>query len=170
MNTISLLPERGIFVPTSMIFHPQLPAAALVTWIQLRCLAWRSWNTPPFSLSELASLTGIHPDRFQRHLSQLQSISALSIHITGNGKYIVSFPEEPLIQEENDVKTQNPAISIISDSEHRQTSDQSSYFPDQIMGYISYSDEREESSNVEHSVNGEALKVEAESCFLNAHY
>ena len=170
MNPTSLLPERGIFVPKSMIFHPQLPAAMLVTWIRLRCLAWKGWHTPAFSIPELASLIGIHPARFQRHLSQLQTISALSIHITGGGKLILYFPEQPFVREENDVKTHHLAPSTHSTSEHPESPDQSSYFPDQILGYISYPKEQEQSSNPEHSQNGEAVKLEVESCFLSAHY
>jgi hypothetical protein len=170
MNTTSLLPERGIFVPVSMIFQSELPAAVLLTWIQLRCLAWKGWHTPAFSIPELASLTGIHPARFQRHLSQLQTISALSIHITSDGKLILAFPEEPLVREQNEVKNQNPVTSIHPNSEYPEMPDQSSYFPDQILGYISYPKEQEQSSNPKYSQNGEAVKLEVESCFLNAHY
>lgn len=170
MNTTSLLPERGVFVPASMIFHPELPAAVLVTWIQLRCLAWKGWHTSALSLPELASLTGIHPARLQKHLSHLQNISALSIHSTGDGKLILSFPEELPIREENEVKTQHPAISTHTNSEHPERPDQSSYFPDQILGYISYPEEQQQNSNPEHSPNGEAVRLEAESCFLDVQY
>ena len=93
----TLLPERGIFVPIQMIFNTQLPSAVLVTWIQLRCLAWKGWVTPPLSLDELASLVGIHPARLNRHLSQLQGISALTYRSAGNGKLILSFPAEPSV-------------------------------------------------------------------------
>ena len=97
----SLLPARGIFVPTQMVFNTQLPSVVVVTWIQLRCLAWSGWNTPPFSLPELASLIGIHPARLQRHLSQLQDISALACRSAGDGKLILSFPEEPIVETEH---------------------------------------------------------------------
>ena len=153
-----------------MIFHSQLPAAVLVTWIQLRCLAWKGWHTPALSIPELASLTGIHPARFQRHLSQLQSISALSIHITGDGKFILSFPEESFVREQNEVKNQNPVTSFLPNSAHTEMPDQSSYFPDQILGYLSYPEEQEQSTIPEHSLNGDAVRVEAETWYLDAQY
>ncbi len=94
-----------------MIFDPQLPAAVLVTWIQLRSLAWAGWATPPLSISELASLAGIHSARLNRHLSQLQDISALTCRNAGNGKIVVTFPEEPTVLPENQAEAQNHSSS-----------------------------------------------------------
>lgn len=133
-----LLPPRGIFVPTCMIFNQQLPAAVLVTWIQLRSLAWSGWVTPPLSLPELASLTGIHPARLNRHLSQLHDISALSWSTSGNGKIILSFPEEPSTQSENHLQAQNHMESQSLTSTDQGAPDHPSYFPHQIMGYLSF--------------------------------
>ncbi len=155
----SLLPARGIFVPTQMIFNTQLPSAVLVTWIQLRCLAWRGWNTPPFSLPELASLIGIHPARLNRHLSQLQDLSALTCRSTGNGKIILSFPVEPDATTENQTKaTEIPdfANPYFHDQE---SPDRSSYIPDRIMGYLSY---REDQDGFDVTNDLEQLLVERE--------
>ena len=102
-----LLPPRGIFIPTHMIFNTQFPPAVLVTWIKLRCLAWKGWITPPLSIPELASLIGIHPTRLHKHLSQLLEISALSCRTTQGGKLILSFTEE------HSLANRNPGTSIM---------------------------------------------------------
>ena len=141
MISQSLLPPRGIFVPTRMIFNQQLPAAVLVTWIQLRCLAWSGWNTPPLSIPELASLTGIHPARLNRHLSQLEEISSLSCRTVVNGKIIISFPEEPTVIPESHVEDRNHAESTLPSSEQHASPDPPSYFPRQILGYLSFPEE-----------------------------
>jgi len=43
-----------------MIYHPQLPPAVILTWIQLRGLAWGGTVTPPLRMQELAALTAKH--------------------------------------------------------------------------------------------------------------
>ena len=139
----SLLPPRGIFVPTQMIFNTQLPTAVLVTWIQLRCLAWRGWSTPPFSLPELASLIGIHPARLQRHLAELQDISTLVCRSAEDGKLILSFPEEPPAETKHQTATTHIPESVSLNSHTRTSSETTSYFPDRILGYISYQEEQE---------------------------
>ncbi len=141
MNSPSLLPPRGIFVPTRMIFNQQLPAAVLVTWIQLRCLAWMGWTTPPLSLPELASLTGIHPARLNRHLSQLADISALTCRSAVNGKIIISFPEEPTTISEKPMQPQNHTDSQFHTAEDQGVPDPPSYFPHQIMGYLTFQED-----------------------------
>jgi hypothetical protein len=130
-----------------MIFHPQLPSAVLVTWIQLRCLAWDGWVTPPLSIPELASLIGIHPARLNRHLSQLQGISALSWRAVGHGKIIVAFPEEPFVVPENQTENRNHAGSTFLSSEDQESPP--SYFPPQILGYLSIKENQEVSSDID---------------------
>jgi hypothetical protein len=139
----SLLPPRGIFVPTRMIFNTQLPSAVLVTWIQLRCLAWRGWVTPPLSIPELASLIGIHPARLNRHLAQLQDISALVCRSTRNGKLILSFPEEPITKIENQAAVPDRSESATLISRTQESPDPSSYFPARILGYLSYQEDQD---------------------------
>ncbi len=141
--THSLLPPRGIFVPTQMIFNTQIPSAVLVTWIQLRSLAWSGWVTPPLSVPELASIIGIHPARLQRHLAQLQDISALVSRSTGNGKLILSFPEEQIMNRENQATTPDLQVSDIAilNSRDRESSAIPSYFPARILGYLSYQED-----------------------------
>jgi hypothetical protein len=144
-----LLPPHGIFIPTHMIFNTQLPSAVLVTWIQLRCLAWGGWYTPPMSISKLASLIGIHPARLYRHLSHLQEISALSWRMTKDGKLILAFPEEPSFMTENQTSAAILPGSPIPYSQDQETLATPSYFPPQILGYLCYQDEQEVLLNCE---------------------
>jgi hypothetical protein len=139
--TLATLPSRGIYVPTHLIFHPDLPPAVLRTWMQLRCLAWTGWTTPPMTVSELAAHLGIHTSRLYRHLAQLKDNSALSWHITTQGKFIISFPEEPAISRENGTDTRKPAGSAIPTAKDQETPATPSYFPDRILGYLSYQDD-----------------------------
>jgi hypothetical protein len=140
--THSLLPPRGIFVPTKMIFNGQLPSAVLVTWIQLRCLAWRGWVTPPLSIPELASLIGIHPARLNRHLAQLQDLSALACRNTRSGKLILSFPEEPSAKPENQAAALDRPDSANLNSHPLESPDPATYFPTKILGYLSYQEDQ----------------------------
>jgi hypothetical protein len=126
-----------------MIFNPQLPPAVLVTWIQLRSLAWAGWVTPPLSISKLAALIAIHPTRLTKHLSQLQGISALVCHTSGHGNIIVAFPEEPTVIQENHAEYRNHAGSTYLSSENQESLDPPSYFPPQILGYLSINEDQE---------------------------
>ena len=134
---------RGVFVPTHLIFHPELPSAVLVTWIQLRSLAWDSWTTPPMSLPELAAHIGIHHSRLNKHLAQLKDISALSWRNTDYGKIIISFPEEPTAMPENQLEAQNNVGSTIGNTSDRETPIPHSFFPQKILGYLSFEDDEE---------------------------
>jgi hypothetical protein len=141
--TQSLLPTRGIFVPNRMIFNTQLPSAVLVTWIQLRCLVWRGWVTPPFSLPQLASIIGIHPARLQRHLAQLQDESALVCQSARDGKLILSFPEDPTTNTGDQAATQDLRGTAVFNSITRGSPEPASYFPARILGYLSYEEDQD---------------------------
>ena len=149
--TRPLLAPRGIFVPTHIIFHSQLPASMRVTWIQLRCLAWDGWSTPPLTLPELASLIGLHPTRLYRHLSQLKRITALSWRTENNGKLIVSFPGEPPAtpQEQVDIAA-SPAVTS-PDTGHSSLPVLDSYFPRRILGYLSFEADQDTYTNLDPS-------------------
>ncbi len=144
MLTSSPLPPRGVFVPTAMLFHSQLPSAVLLTWIQLRALAWQGWSTPPLSLAEFASLLAIHPARLSRHLDQLQSLSALSVHPNGAEKLVLSFPEEPFVEPgPPNVRSYDPTTPV-STAREDAAPEPTSYFPRQILGYITYDEDVEQ--------------------------
>ena len=163
-----LLPPRGIFIPTQMIFHSQLSSAVILTWIRLRCLAWDGWSAPPLSIPELASLLGIHPARLSRHLFHLQEISSLSWQTTVNGKIILSFPEEPTIMAENHVNTQIHTSSTMISSMDREVPGSHSYFPHQIMGYLTNQDDQEEVLDINDSEDAKYTRNEVENCYASA--
>jgi hypothetical protein len=139
----SPLPPRGVFVPTSMLFHSQLPSAVLLTWIQLRALAWKGWSTPPLSLPELASLLGIHPSRLEKHLAHLQSAFALSLRTNASGKLVISFPEQPGSKPAPSASPLELVAAQLPATPTPDTSQSTSYFPHQILGYITYPGEEE---------------------------
>jgi hypothetical protein len=141
--TPSSLPPRGVFVPTSMIFDQQLPSSVLVTWIQLRCLAWKGWATPAFSLAEFASLIGIHPSRLEKHLDYLERALAMSLHPSGNGKFAICFPEQPGAASDAPMQSAHRPDVPIPMTLERQTSEPASYFPRQILGYLTITDDRQ---------------------------
>jgi hypothetical protein len=126
-----------------MIFNTQLPPAVLVTWIQLRCLAWGGWVTPTLSISELASLIGIHPARLHRHLYQLKDISALSWHSTGQGTMTISFTGEPPDQPGHQPGPTNLRNTRMHNSKNTELPAPSSYFPPRILGYLSFQEDEE---------------------------
>ena len=89
------LPPRGVFVSSRMIYHPQLPPAVILTWIQLRGLAWGGTVTPPLSMQELADLTGKCQATIYSHLELLRQMRRLSWSSAGNASIIVSFAKAP---------------------------------------------------------------------------
>jgi len=159
------LPPRGIFVPTALIFHPELPSVVLVTWIQLRCLAWDGWATPALSLPEIAAQIGVHPARLNKHMAQLQSIAALTWHTVNDGKIILSFPEEPTFKTENHIDAQSYAGTTMPSPEIHGIHVLASYFPPKIMGYLSFDDDEEIDLNVDENIGnkGEANARQARS-------
>jgi len=162
MTIRSLLPPRGVFVPTDMIFHSQLPSAVLVTWIQLRCLASDGLVTPPFSISELAALIGIHPARLHRHLSQLEDISALSWHTEKNGKLIITFPQESFHAPNPPVETPAVSIHTILHTLNTSSATYASYFPARILGYLSYDEDEYELLSPSEPAGGKDRQVKIE--------
>ncbi len=132
----------GVYVPTHLIFHPELPASVLVTWIQLRSLTIDGRVTPPATLPELAARLGIHPSRLNRHMAYLQDLDALSSHEVGGGKIALSFPDQPSILPNQPTSVQaekNPPLRVIQNPD----SSSASYFPSRILGYLSFDDDKD---------------------------
>lgn len=120
------------------------------------------------SIPELASLLGIHPARFSKHLSTLQDISALSWRTKKSGKVVLSFPVEPIAIAENLVDTQNPTGSAMLSSMEREVPGPQSYFPQQIMGYLTNQDDPDEFLQINDPVDSDYLKKIVERCFINS--
>ena len=156
-----LTSSHGVYVPGLLIFHPDLSAAALLTWVRLRSLAWYGWETPPITLPELAAQLGLHPGRLARHLAQLNDIGALAMRDAGHKKVILSFPEEPILLP---IPYQN-ADSYTSPTHPNLPRDNNvapaSYFPSRILGYLSYDDEQDP-LYIEHD-RGQLESIEAET-------
>jgi len=142
--TRPLLPPRGIFIPTRMIFNPQLAPVVLVTWIQLRCLAWDGWVTPSLSMQELTRITGKSQATLYGHMSLLRSMSALRWRSTRQGRITISFPDEPSDKPENQPGSPNFPIPKILNSTNSESPDPLSYFPPRILGYLSYQEVRKD--------------------------
>jgi hypothetical protein len=93
-----ILPPRGFFIPTHMIFKSQMPPAVFLTWLQLRSLTWCGPDIPPFSVQAWVDLTGISRCTFLRHLKYLQDLDALHWHSSGYGRIRIKFnnPGRPI--------------------------------------------------------------------------
>jgi hypothetical protein len=95
------------------------------------------------SLPKLASLIGIHTARLQRHLAQLQDLSALVCRNAGDGKLILSFPEEPTPKSKNQAASTDLSYAAMHNTRDQETPASASYFPTRILGYLSYQDDEE---------------------------
>jgi hypothetical protein len=172
--TQPLLPPRGIFIPTHMIFNPQLPPSVLFTWIQLRCLAWGGWVTPSLSMRELTKIIGKSQATLYRHMSLLRYMDALCWRSTGKGTIKFSFPEEPLGKPKYQSGPPNLPDSKVLNSINPELPDPPSYFPAQILGYLTFQEDEERFSNVEQEskklddVSEEEMDCEGERGFLNS--
>jgi hypothetical protein len=87
----SLIPPRGVYVSSQVVYHPDMPAHLKETLIQLIGLAWGSPtdNTPPITYKELANLTGKSEFSLYGHIENLRSqFNALSLHQAHRGYYV----------------------------------------------------------------------------------
>jgi hypothetical protein len=89
-----LLPPRGVFIPTIMIYHRELPSSVVHTWIQLRGLAWDREETPQLSMQQLSDLTGKAQSTLYGHMALLRSWGALRMRPSVKGTFIVAFPAD----------------------------------------------------------------------------
>lgn len=92
-----LKPPRGAFIPTSVLFHPDLTPSLRDTLVQLLALAWRSGGraTPPMSLEMLSQVTGKPVGTLRGHLTALRThFSALRLQSAGDGTHQVIFAED----------------------------------------------------------------------------
>jgi len=91
-----ILPPRGAFIATRVIFHPAMPANLKDTLIMLIALAWSSHThtTPPLTLSQMAKLTGKPERRLFFHIAVLRDqYAALRLQSTGNGIFVVALAD-----------------------------------------------------------------------------
>jgi len=92
----SLLPPRGVFLPTWLIFDRELPAFLRDTLAQLMALGWASpgHELPPVSYDQLADLMGKSVSTIYSHFAVLRAYhTALRLRGAGNGLIIVTLAE-----------------------------------------------------------------------------
>ena len=88
----SLLPPRGVYVPTIMVYNRDLSSTVIHTWIQLRGLAWGRFETPQLSIPQLSELTGKSRSTIFGHMALLRHWGALRWRSSDQGTLIVTFP------------------------------------------------------------------------------
>jgi len=115
----SLLPPRGIFVPSRLIYARNLPPAILQTWVQLRGLAWGAYETPSLSFNQLFEITGKSQSSLYGHLTFLRNWGALRWRPSGTGIFIVSFdpaisplyPPDANFQDSRNLESADPSLA-----------------------------------------------------------
>ena len=91
-----ILPPRGAFIATRVIFHPAMPANLKDTLIMLIALAWSSptHSTPPLTYPQLAKLTGKPIRRILCHITILRNTyAALRLQSAGNGVFVIALAD-----------------------------------------------------------------------------
>jgi len=89
-----LLPPRGIFVATDILFTPDIWKPARDTLIQLMALAWSSADhcTPTLSLAHLEQLTGKKARTLRQHLAYLSTYQdVVRVQSLGRDSFTLSF-------------------------------------------------------------------------------
>jgi hypothetical protein len=87
--TRPLIPPRGVFVPSKIIFDLELLAPVRDTAVQIIALAWGKNETPPVSFQELATLTGKSIPTLYVHMGVLRDKGALRWRTSGTATIIV---------------------------------------------------------------------------------
>ena len=93
---VSLVPSRGVFVPTRLIFARELPPVIRDTLVQLMALAWSnaSHELPPVSYTQLSGLMGKSVTTLHGHFAILRTYhAALRLRGAGNGLIIVTLAD-----------------------------------------------------------------------------
>ncbi len=89
-----LLPPRGVFIGTLILFVPDISPPARETLLQLMALAWGSDTnqTPLLTMTLLENLTGKKARTLRGHLAFLRSYrDVLRLQPAGNGQFIILF-------------------------------------------------------------------------------
>jgi hypothetical protein len=90
MRQRSLLPPRGIFIRTHMLFRVRMRAQLRETLFQLIGLAWGDCCTPILTVSHLAKLLHKPRQRVYQHLAELRDVySALRLQKVDAGHLVI---------------------------------------------------------------------------------
>lgn len=90
----SFLSPRTVFIPPALACDGAIPAAYLLTWLQLRSLVQEGGETPPLDLQQLLKMAGIAKSTLYRHLAFLKARQVLDWRTAGRGLLIISFAAE----------------------------------------------------------------------------
>ena len=90
----SFLSTRAVFIPEWLACNGSIPAAYLLTWLQLRSLVQEGAETPPLDLQQLLKMAGIARSTLYRHLAFLKARRVLDWRTAGRGLLIISFAAE----------------------------------------------------------------------------
>ncbi len=91
-----LLPPRGIFVVTALLFDRELAPQIKETLMQFMALAWSSpyHETPPMTFLELAKLTGKSDTTLHGHVAMLRNYrAALRLRRAGYGVVVATLAD-----------------------------------------------------------------------------
>ncbi len=91
-----LLPPRGLFIRTGLLFDRRIPSAVLPTLLQLMALAWgsREHATPPLPMRALCDITMRPPRTLYGHLAVLRDqLAALRMLPAGDGLVSLVFAD-----------------------------------------------------------------------------
>lgn len=88
--TRPLLPPRGVFVPTELLFDLSLSSTVRETASQIIALAWGQSETPPLTFEKLHQLTGKSIPTLYGHLRLLQTRGVLRWRSGGSSTFIFS--------------------------------------------------------------------------------
>ena len=89
-----LLPPRGIFIPSTLLYDRKISPAVRDTWSQLRGLAWGQISTPPLTYQQIIEMTGKSQSTLFEHMRLLRITGALQWRSAGSATLIISFPED----------------------------------------------------------------------------
>lgn len=91
-----LIPPRGIFATSGLLFDSSLPASVKETVLQLMALTWNSPQhcTPVLTVSQLANLTGKTPRTLRGHLQALLAEQIiLERQVVDGGRFILTLAD-----------------------------------------------------------------------------
>jgi hypothetical protein len=100
MLSMETIPPPTISLPTSLLYHSDLPRGVILTWLQLRGLATQAaedtYQTQPLNLTQVAALTNLSTNTLYSHLATLRSLGMLHWQAADKGCIIISFPAEDM--------------------------------------------------------------------------
>jgi len=98
--TKALLPPRGTFIPSKILYDLDIPATVRDTYAQLHGLAWGNGDseTPPLSFEQLKGITGKSQAALYNHMTLLRIRGALRWRSAGSPSVIIiSFADRDAI-------------------------------------------------------------------------